>query len=175
MESLFLFGASGGIKKIQSGLAAKLNPGIVTVNIEKVDLAKSLLFYMGYNTATAGGEYQLEECNLMGELKADKIEFSTYSGGGIYNIPWWVVEFRNIKKVQRGVISLPQNTESVFQLIEPVDLSKTLLFINAKVNSTSTEQIFSGALAYFDSAERIRFVHHKSSAKTAAWQVAEFI
>jgi hypothetical protein len=167
-----LIGGGGGsnIKSIQRGLVIATNS--VNVTISSVDLANSVLIisYQG------GGGTAVRNLKAMGKLTSStNINFSLTTSAGYVTVNWQVVEFNNVKSIQRGDVTLSAASESV--TINAVDWGKTMLLSSVKLNSTGTDLTYlvtDGGIERLTNTSIRLNTGNASNTGTAHWQVVEF-
>jgi hypothetical protein len=163
-------GGGNNIKSIQRG-RAQITTALKDITIAGVDLSKSIviLSQQGQTNSTP------RELMVMGELTSStNLQLTTYAYSSSFYVSWTVIEFKDIKSLQKGKTIVPSFT-AVTATVSAVDLSKSILFYSFKHNWTG--QYTAGALAecgIVDSTT-LSFQQSQSSEKTFAWYLVEFI
>ncbi len=160
--------AISNIKSIQNGSVAIVTPNAVaTVTITSVNPNNAVVI-----CSADGGLYPADNMYTAELTNATTITL-TRGNGGSYNgnISWQVIEFNNVKSLQRGLSTVNVGTE-VLVAISSVNLAKSMIIASLRTTYAS------GALSYRYrpiSAVQIGIIQTVASATSqCAWQVIEF-
>lgn len=170
-------GGAGVIKEIQRGVASfpKLKGATsVNVSISEVDLSCAIL-KLEYQPNQHTSPNKL--C-IMGKLTSST-QFNVSRDAGDFQpidaIYWEVIEFENVKSIQRGDVVLPSASPQSLQTvnISEIDPVKSLIFASFKTNEIQVvpSEAMMGYRIY--NSTSIQFTRQNGE-KTAHWQVIEF-
>lgn len=175
----YLTGQGGGgsnIKSIQRGVANMMNGVFTDINrvnvaISAIDINKSiiLLSFHGEDATSANSSIMAEI------LSATEILFSTSqkpSYGGLFS--WQVIEFNNVKSIQRGTSVIPTDVSTENITINPINLSKSFIYNTDR--GTNPGYYFAGynVRAILSESSVSLYKVSSSAQKTSHWQVIEF-
>jgi hypothetical protein len=167
---------SGGnnIKSMQSGTAT-LGSGVatLTVPISEVNLSRAVVILtMNANTGTTPAEIMVRA--MISDSTTVQLDRS--SGGNSVTVNWQVIEFNNVKSLQKGTFGVG-STQGIAN-ISPVVFAKTMYFWSYWNNSTTvtagsyhlgfdTSKVTSNNQIIFKPIDT-------SGTKSVHWQVVEF-
>ena len=167
-----LSGIAGGaiIKTVQRGLITEMPSTSLEITIPDVDIDKSVLLVTNFR----GGNAYWNQ--ILGELTAsNKITLSRYDATATTGLQlgWQLLEFSNIKSIQKGkdVMSSPDYGFDI--TISPVDMQKSIVFLSSKNDSTSTNASY-GVRYELTGATTLRRTNNITGNVTAVWYVVEF-
>lgn len=163
-------GGGSNIKSIQKGTFSINSASPYTVSIAAVDMTKSILLFNHTNKNGVGGNEI-----VMGKiLNSTQLEFTCYTTNVYADVSWTVIEFNNVKSIQRGDITT--TTGSFSQAITAVDLNKSILIVSSKYNMASISMQAMYLMSYFSSATAIAGGVFSGSGVTIMihYQVVEF-
>jgi hypothetical protein len=126
--------SGSSIKSVQAGTTTISGSSTsVNVTISQVDLSKSIVIISGLEGYPSS--ITVQQLLVAAEiLNQTTLRISRSAGGGSDTIivPWQVIEFENIKSLQKGVSSTASTN------ISNTNLSKSVLFFSYKSTNTST-------------------------------------
>lgn len=166
----YLTGQGGGgsnVKSIQGGtISISLAQTDVTIN--QVSLSNSIVLVNWYSQGT-----QVRQFLISAELATStRIRITVNSFVGSYQVSWTVIEFNNVKSIQRGTAL--KGTASLDVSISSVDLNKSILFASATSTETGTSMADTSLNYYLSSQTNIVFKEFSPRDKSIRWQVIEF-
>lgn len=182
MEDLRLHGLiSGGgsnIKSIQRGTAT-METGLTEklIDISTIDMNSAIVMVSGcaYNESYADRAFVAAEIASNAQIKLIR----GYSSTNNNPISWQVVEFNNVKSLQRGSILLPFNSPyppTVDVTVNTINPEKSMLCVSFHTvysdNSGLAIRNIQGAYNIKNSTT-IEFIH-SSTKVTAHWELVEF-
>jgi hypothetical protein len=139
------------------------------IYISSVDKTKSivLLTFVSDNT-------QASNLLVQGSLLTPtSVRFTYYSSPtNPIVVDWQVIEFDNVKSLQTG--TLRSTTTLSYGQINPVKLSKSILFFSYCLNSQLTDTHYALITGYFYSNTQLAFERKSAHVADIAWQVVEF-
>lgn len=163
--------AASPVKSTQRGSTTLSGATSIDVTITAIDPTKSILIF----TAGEAGGTTLPNVMVEGILvNATTIRFRKGTATGYTTIKWQVIEFNNVKSLQRGEITIAGSTATA--AITAVDLNKSVLFHGGMLSTWATTTVA-------DTQFSIRLVTNirvdvetgnGNAAGTAAYQVVEF-
>lgn len=167
---------SGGsnIKSKQSGTVGITDLSQIDVAISPIDLSKSIVrvFFAGTGQITQLN-YMMITVDFLTNSSI-RIKRGASLGSYVQPIYWEVIEFNNVKSLQRG--SLVMTTASQNVTCSPVDVSKSMLFYHQW--STSTDGLAKNVRLgnYLTSPTNILFEGYapQTFAPNVDWQLIEF-
>jgi len=124
-------GASSNIKSIQRG-EVSFSSTSGTVTISEVDLSKSIII-----ASTSGGGDGSPASSFVKTrfVSSTSINF-TLGRSSTYKVAWQVIEFSNVKSLQRGLTNVTTDTDVT---ITDVDMSKSILFTDFSTTYTGAD------------------------------------
>jgi len=175
----YLTGQGGGgsnIKSVQRGKST-LAFGVVALNvvISTVDINKSIVkIYRKPTSSTAisaAGAMVKAKITTSVNLELSRID-DIYNGYDV-DVYWEVVEFNNVKSLQKGdyVLTNPTTLENI--AINAINMSKSIIFASWTTISTSTAMIPVLDIAYINTSTQVS-VMSSGFTGTIHWQVIEF-
>lgn len=162
-------GGGSNIKSIQRGTYAYVGTS-KDITINSVDINKSIVLLSFQGDGANQASYSL----VLGKLTSSTIlNLSSISSGGTFNVTWQVIEFDNIKSLQKGEV-IQTNGVAAQVTISAVDVSKSIIFCSFKNSSTST--IIPAGRAEYSILNNttIQFLNGTTGTKTFYWYVVEF-
>jgi len=130
------------IKSIQSGGVSATNynsPGGTNVTISEIDPSKSIILFN--RAGTIGASTQVAQVTLKASIvDANTINFELGASTGIVYLYWQVIEYENVKSLQKGDKTILNSGESV--VISSVNVDKCIVI--SSFYSTNT-----GGLLYY--------------------------
>lgn len=160
------FGGGSNIKSIQRGTIV-MDSSTKNVTINAVDLVKSIVIIDYNNTGyTSNGI-----CNQAVLLNATTISITGWTGN---TVAWQVIEFNNVKSVQRGTASINADVSSL--TISVVNLSKSIVVVGGLTSTNSQNASGSNIAVYLTTNNQLTFKRGTGIVgdNTLAWQVIEF-
>lgn len=178
MHDLGLHGV-GGIagsppyKSIQQGTYA-LAAASGTVTISSVDLTKAVVIIASKNYAGTNMFKTAAHCTAA-LTNSTTITFARGYNDGTLTVTWYVIEFNNVKSIQRGTVTPTAATSTT--AVTTVTIAKSILFVtdsNVSIGGQGSEVRGATAEGYLSTSSQITFVCAGSSYVTIAWQLLEF-
>ena len=164
-----LSGSMPNIKTIQRGLSSPFNSTAIfyDMTISAVDITKAIVkISQNYGQATDNKDTAI----AVQLLNSTTVRF--YRTAGVANtstsIGWEVIEFNNVKNIQRGT----DNSLSV--PISSVNLSKSMIFTSSTSGFGGVALSILLSCMYLSSSTLITVSNGNSSYLTNYWQVIEF-
>ena len=174
----YLTGQGGGgsnIKSIQRGSVTPWNnttQTIANITINVVDISKSILLIRpnyrgtyGFDDVTSGLLTTSTNLQLIRSSKLNAVASVIY---------WEVIEFNNVKSLQKGYVNTAGGLTARNETIPEVNVEKSTIFtsqINSLVNSTTHKQSICGA----DLTTPTNLALYSDRTDTTVyWQVIEF-
>lgn len=168
LEELQLHGliGSGGsnIKSIQRGTVANTS---ATVSITEVDLSKSIVMVSAHTTTritTATNLQVSAKFNSSTEINLNRV-----GTDGIVSASWVVIEFKNVKSLQRGSTTLTGNV--INQGITTVVLAKAVAFVSHRTTGNAPANSLVGHIL---TADNLQFKRYDDGTCYSEWQIIEF-
>jgi hypothetical protein len=167
--NVFILRPSGGgsnIKSIQRGNFS-IDSFTLTANIPitSVDPNKSVVRILFNNASTNASQIQ-----LTGELtSATNVLLTKNSTGTASSVDWEVIEFNNVKSMQKGFATITSGSQNVS--ISPIVLAKTLIFSSIRTAATN---ITLPTVNSFIASGTTTIRHKGYTTGTAYYQVVEF-
>ncbi len=144
----------------------------VNVVISAVNTSQSILFF-NYR----GDSDQPGDGHIRGQLTSStNIQFFRPDDSSLtgFTIEWYVAEFCSGVSVQRGTFSSVDTTGNV--TISAVDTTRSFVLISGSVAASDTTYNNDDFVrARLTSGTNLEIVHNTGSAKTADWQVVEYV
>ncbi len=172
----YLTGQGGGgsnIKSIQRGLVSmSYDLAAYTYTINSVDINNSIV-RLNNNLSQNGSADQ----NVLKSafVSATQIKIETLSSGATRpNVSWEVIEFKNVKSIQRITKSIPSSLSSDESTISPINRNKTILFFDYTAGGTNDMSYLQ--LSTFISSDNTISFYRKSGSSNFSVniQVVEF-
>lgn len=173
-------GGGSSIKNIQAGTAT-FTTGLasITVPISSVDLNKAVLLfsYLKDNTTTGN---TADRFLIMGTITdADILTFSVGNvAGSNFAVNWTVIEFSNVKTLQRGIVTLSTIGYTLQNFsVSPINPTKSFLIVSGKSTDSNQSMWVNLAFRYaiVDVATiGIRSGINSESLNTFDYQLVEF-
>ena len=159
-------GGGSNIKSIQRGEVTQVGSS-TDVTISAVDLTKAVLYI---TTRANAITYAPDSAAVKGKITtATNLNFSTYSATPHVVISWVVVEYENVKSLQKGdVVGIGPTVN-----ISAVDITKSLIIHSARVNYATNDSTAMITSSKFNSATQISLQNVNFSCDYH-WQVIEF-
>lgn len=176
-ESAFQLAPKKGavIRSIQRGVTTiPFNNNIINVTISAINLNNSIV-KISHIDNRVGTNPSADQGNVRAELTSTtnlQLVDNALSGSGGRDVYWEVVEFNNVKSVQRGNYSVNVTTEDIVN-ISSVDISKSIIFASHYHNSTLPDTAAFLLKSRIISATQIGF-QTSLIRPTIHWQVIEF-
>lgn len=124
------FGGGSNIKSIQRGYFS-MSASSQNVTISEIDLNSSILFVMArYFTNTFSLDSTVSQMAVMGNiLNATTINFQKIGSGTSINVTWQVIEFKNVKSVQKGFSDFARDGINEYGnvTISAIDTAKSII------------------------------------------------
>lgn len=162
------------IKSIQRGSATINATNSVDVAITSINLTQSIL---NFGCSKASGNVAPVTVAVMGKLtNSTNINFSTDSNAVAITVYWEVIEFNNVKSVQRGDLTINADNTDIAVTINSVNISKSMAITSCKTGYSTATAIGVVCAAQLTSATNlnVRGAYPSGYAVTAHWQVIEF-
>lgn len=129
------------IKNIQRGTITMNNVTTNTATITSVDIANSVIYYLGYTCSSgAGSQYNLVKMRIRLTNATTVTAFVNTGAASDHIVSWEVIEYYPgvIKSLQRGAITVTTATTNT-ATINPVNTLKTqVIYGGHDTNSTAT-------------------------------------
>lgn len=123
---------SASISRVQRGTGTiAYTVSVILVNIASVDLTKSIIKINHLGNGTMAVSNTLMRARFVSNTQ---IEITRVHAGGDVDFSWQVIEFNNVKSLQRGDASVTNINVN----ISSVNLSKSILFFSASTSFTGT-------------------------------------
>lgn len=169
---------SGGsnIKSIQRGTASMISGAInIDVPISSVDLNKAIVLVTFRSLSEDSNNNFLYYFGVKAKLTTStNLNLKRYQGPyQSLEISWTVVEFNNVKSIQRGSLTSIYTSKSDVVTISPVDMSKSLLFFSYTEETGNNGIYYAYVEGVLTNPTTITFTK-QGMAKTYEWQVIEF-
>lgn len=174
-----LSGQSGGgsnIRSVQRGTVTFSTTDVTkTISINNVDLTKAIvLIEFSYTNTPAYAYYGGVSGVLSGATELLLSRFTPVTGTrATLKVSWQVIEFNNVKSLQKGSLTTAFNGTAYSVTINSVDVAKSILFFNYTNDTGNTlfyGEHLEGSIA---DSTTINF-YQLANAKTIKWQVVEF-
>lgn len=175
MDDLQLHGLLGGgggsnIKSIQRG-SMSLSTGYFNLGISPIDLDSTIVLI---NNHAPFSSYTNQQLIFRAYLLDDShlVFNKTNSSPNSIPVNYQIVEFTNVKSLQRGEATIYEGAESIIDIAQ-IDQSKSLLFYSFMSNDTGSGN--RGALmgGRIKNNTQLAFNYGTSSANVS-WQLIEF-
>lgn len=163
-------GGGSSVKSIQRGTYAFLGT-TKDITINSVDINKSIVKITFTGDAGNPANYSL----VLGKLTSSTIlNLSSVIASGTFNVSWEVIEFDNIKSLQKGEV-IQTDTVATQPTISPVNVGKSFIVSSFK-SSNSTNNIVVAGLSEYSIINNttISFLNRVTGTKTFYWYVVEF-
>ena len=172
-DNFFILRPSGGsnIKSIQRGeviIGVGSNPSNITIS--SVDLTKSIV-KVTYETIDGGANTPATLYPMAKLTTSTNLYIQKNTDSNQIRVYWEVVEFKNVKSLQSGEVTISTNPTNV--TISSVNMSKSILFTSFKSASTSTASEFYVG-AKLSSATQVTFTCPVTSTSVVYYYVIEF-
>ena len=171
-------GGSGGdnIKSIQRGSFLDNKSKNQTVDISEIDLSKSICLIEYDYPRTTMGVSSTQSMLSIDFLNNTQIVIRRASEGSALSsdirlIHWTVVEFNNVKSLQRGSISSSSSGRIV--AITPVNMQKSLIFCSSQGSPSGSMSSAIQAYAVFQDNSNVE-IYPKADYYIVNWQIVEF-
>lgn len=169
-------GLSGSnIKSIQRGSFVYSNKTTFNVTISSVDMSKSIVIVSTDSRTGSAGKN-----SVVGNLTTStNINFSTYYADASFNnyVSWQVIEFNNVKSLQRGTQALITTDTTKNITISAVNDLKSIVFASVRTDDNSNNYSSENSIcAEITTTTNILFTRYNPFATNATiyWQVIEF-
>lgn len=166
--------SGNNIKSMQSGRVT-LGVGVTTlaVPIAAVDLSRAVVIVTMYNNTGASPDQNLVRAQL---TSSNNVQLDRGGSGNSVTVNWQVVEFNNVKSLQRGNVGFTNSLG--IAIISPVNYAKTMYFWSY-YNTTTTQTALGNNIGIdtsnVTSNNQISFLPiDGSGSKVVYWQVIEF-
>jgi hypothetical protein len=164
-------GGGGNIKSLQKGeTSITASSSSTNITINAVDTSKAIVLISFF-----GAESVMERALVKAEITTStNINLSRFSSASTnpIDISWVVVEFDNVKSLQKGNFTMSASPSSIS--ISAVDTQKTLIFVSYNSNSTSTFANRSFLKHYLSTSTSISLVNEGAITHHIHWQAIEF-
>ena len=170
-RSAFGFGGGGGIKSIQHGLLSMAGTS-ANVTITEVDTTKAIIIISSFNNEgmpDAAARYVVRASIT----SSTNINFVVQTASVYTQIAWTVVEFNNVKLLQKGTFTQAGGV-GITKSISQVNVNKSLLFYSFTTESTATNITQILSRAYIEDSTTLSFSFPTGSNVTCNWQLVEF-
>lgn len=161
------------IKSNQSGVATMTTVSI-DIPINTVDLSESIVIV----NFTESLNNTLSCLSIKGEITAaNNLNLSRKNADAGLTVYWQVIEFNNVKSLQKGTYVLPFNTGSLDNLVSvnKYNISKSIVVISYTVDSTTGVAWGMGAYVSKYSENQLNIArNHIIAGLTVHWQLVEF-
>ena len=160
------------IKSIQRGtMSFTASDKTFTATISSVDTTKAIVRVSNFNTD--GAAY--EDCFSIKLTNATTITVARqYAGGGTITVCWEVIEFNNVKSIQRGEI-VNNSSKPATATISSVNTAKALMFLSFSSCQMNSNPSYFMANYQITSATSISIDGYSGTFySTYEWQVIEF-
>lgn len=168
-------GGGGVIKSIQRGIAKLDSVSSIDVTINEVDTTSSIVVIKGL-TSFYGGNYRIfETIHSIELIDSTTIRIQRGSVDGDCDVVWEVIEFDNVKSLQKGTVSgLTVGVDNDIT-INSVDVNKTMVFTSFR-NSLGTSNSYELLQATYLKNATTLTTKGVTGVDTATvnWQVIEF-
>lgn len=157
------------VKSVQRGNTKIGRVSTLNIAISEVDLTKAIVKIspMAYS---GPAEYSNVRATL---TSSTNLELNIYnavgSDVGESQLSWEVIEFNNVKSLQKGLKSVTGLNNP--QAISEVDPIKSILFYSYSTSRMQTTNVN----GYLNSSTQLMFSAWGAEAHSVAWQVIEFI
>jgi len=178
-----IFGVTGtyqtpSIKSIQRGSYTINSLSSTTITISSVDLNSSIVIFSNRFISGANAAYGIAVYAAL--INSTTLEIGRGGSSSKQQVEWQVIEFNNVKSVQRGTVTMtaPSSsaTVSTSVTISAVDLSKSICLVSFKTSSGGfTSDAF--ITIQFNSSTELSlstYATYSDTTQTAYWQVIEF-
>lgn len=173
-----LFGGSEGIQSLQTGVFG-ISKGSTNVNISinEVDPNKAVVFLLSSRIGSGAHNTPRDALLAIDLTSPTNINVSRAGNGESCQFVWCVIEFANIKSLQRGVVNAPFNASNLFLVnINTVNVSKSIVVFSYKSLSTANSigEVMMVGRVLDSTTIRFEVPLDVLSTKEIHWQVVEF-
>lgn len=175
VNDLSIHGLIGGggknIKSLQRGshtMTATSN----NITINSVDISKSIVKISIKSNSATGNERVSFVLARLANSTTLTLEIDLFSAGIMPVVEWEVIEFNNVKSLQRGTFTFSATSTNV--TITSVDTTKSVIFFSHTCQIASGfpgRSIMSGKIS---NATTLNFAQVQADSKSVHWQVIEF-
>ena len=142
-RGIFAGGGGGVIKSVQRGIhniGASAQETLITINeVDPENTVAYMTEWASWNSDGVGSTYMQAGIKPYVELTDSttlSIKRTITSADTNTYVPYEVVEFDNVKKIQKGVVEFRENSEQLLDVpVEEVDPNKTMLFADWIMNA----------------------------------------
>lgn len=164
------------IKSIQRGTTSFTAAATTKdITISQVDISKSIVRVSMVVTAQDQTPHTQKTIGCGARLTTStNLNLAKLVGGKDITVSWEVIEFNNVKTIQRGILDSSQNFTFTVS-ITAVDLNKSLLFTNSKAYNSYV--VYSEKPTYterFSSSTQLEFKQDGIGASEIYWEVIQF-
>lgn len=171
-QQIFGGGAGGSnVKSIQRGeYSVQTNDTTINISISEVDLDCAIARFMGVTNGYGSPDKDLFTAKL---TSPTNLRLTRGGSGYTATVAWEIVEFNNVKSVQRGSITA---SSTLNISIGAVDIAKSLVIFDAYTTGTSASLFGeSTRQVVLTSSTNLRILSHiTSTLSTLEWKVIEF-
>jgi len=170
IKGLSDFGLDGGggsnIKSIQKGTLTLIAVD-TNITISAIDLTKAIVVVRMYMTSNS----KSSQCSVSGDLTTSTNLLLNVPEAYSQEVEWEVIEFNNVKSLQRGVVSI--DTTLTNTTISSVDVNKTMVIYSFTSNDTNNIPLAILVSSYLTTLTNLQSVIG-SSTGTLKYQIIEF-
>lgn len=166
-------GTYSNIKSIQRGSVITAAAS-TSVTISAVDLTKAVI-RISYWASGSCGAYLKNILVNATFTNATTINFATYAFQSAVNIEWEVIEFNNVKSIQRGTVSSTTTTTTVN--VSSVNTSKSFCIFSERLNTNDSYTTQSAASCKLVSSTSLQFSinnYYSANYMEYTWTLIEF-
>lgn len=165
-------GINSNIKSVQNGVFL-LSGNTADITINSVDATKSIVLI-----SVAGTSNNIDNQGFFVSAKLTNnttINLTRLNGQQNLKVAWTVVEFKNIKSLQKGDVSTGDNTPTKTVTVNAINPSKAILFFNYSSTDPGPSMYQEALNGTIDSSTSITFSQHSTAkSKNVHWQLVEF-
>lgn len=165
-------GGGSNIKSIQKGISSLSATTSIDVTVSDVDIENTIVVLTikpgSTNVTTWAARAEMINSTTLRITRQAGISIEIVVG-------WQLIEFDDIKGVQKGTVVMTGTDSNIS--ISPVDVEKSLLFVNFSVKTLVSQSYYSSKasiLASIINPSTINFKSYEADEYTINWQVIEF-
>lgn len=176
----YLTGQGGGvsnIKSIQRGtttLSSALSEVSKDITVSSIDTSKTILlmtsristYSNGYSTALIAGGYIVDDTTI-------RFARTNVGGNDGIEIEWQLIEFKNVKTLQSGSLSISSISTNLS--VSEININKSMLIFSFKYNTALDYNNYAiPTNGNITNSTQITFKQYSTTSKTVYWQLIEF-
>lgn len=165
-------GGGSNIKSVQRG-SVVMTTATKDIPISAVDMNNAIVL-LNFASKLGGGSVVKPLCQKGQLTSSTNLQITATDYSSNVTVYWQVVEFNNVKSVQRGILAMQNVNKDV--TISSINVDKSLIYAtnDTSIASSDMNYALSGGYAILNSTTLRFYSPFDSSTKNIAWQVIEF-